>query len=116
MATVLALVVVDMVTGIIVSKKINKKNLTSSGFKQTVGKLALYEIAVCIAYFVQTQLTGDLFPASKLVSTMIGLTEVKSILENIDIINGKNTFKLILARITHSEKALKGGNEEDHPK
>lgn len=103
--SVFALVAADFITGVWASKKKGKK-ITSGGFKRTVGKLFLYEIAICAAFLVQTYLTGDLLPALKLVSALIGLTELKSVLENLDAINGDSFFNSILNRVAQSEKEI----------
>lgn len=99
---VFALVFCDFVTGVLAARK-NKDPITSSGFKRTVGKLLMYEIALCVAFLVHQYLTGDLLPADKLVASMIGLVELKSVLENLDIISGQSLFKTILAHITQAQ-------------
>lgn len=101
--TVLVLVILDFVTGVYAATK-QKLPVTSAGFKRTVGKLLMYEFAICVAFLVHQYLTGDMLPAEKLIAGMVGLTELKSILENLDIISGQNFFELILARITQKEK------------
>lgn len=107
-AVVVALVLADFVTGVMAAKK-RKEKITSNGFKRTVGKLALYEAGLCLAFLVQQYLTGDLFPASKIVSALVGLTELKSILENLDTINGEPVFSSVVARITQKqEKGQRG--------
>lgn len=103
--TAFVLIIIDLVTGIIAAKK-RTEPITSSGFKRTVGKILLYEAAICTAFLVQQYLTGDIFPASKLVTALVGLVEFKSILENLDSINGTDTFKAILSRILQSQNDM----------
>jgi hypothetical protein len=105
MGTVLLLVAVDLITGIWAAYKRGDKIL-SAKMKRSVGKLVLYEVAVILAFFVEKYLIGDLLPALKLVSGLIGLTEFKSILENLNTISGQDLFKTILDRIAsvHSPK------------
>jgi len=101
----LCLVVADLITGVIAAKK-QKEAITSSGIKRTVGKIVLYELAICLAFLCQQYLTGDLFPASKLVTALVGLTELTSILENLNAIHGAPVFKIILDKITKSKENL----------
>lgn len=103
--TTFVLVLADFITGVLAARKSGTK-ITSTGFKRSVGKLFLYETAMCLAFLVQKYMTGDLLPASKLVSALIGLTELKSILENLDTIQGSSFFNAILGRITQSEKDI----------
>ncbi len=100
--TAFCLVIVDLVTGILAAKK-RGEAITSSGIKRTVGKILLYEVAICIAFLVQTYLTGDLFPASKLVTALVGLVELKSCIENLDALSGTGMFQAILTRIVQSQ-------------
>lgn len=101
----MSLVVVDLITGILAAHK-RKEPITSSGIKRTVGKIVLYELAICLAFVCQQYLTGDLFPASKLVTAIVGMTELKSVLENIDTIAGTSMFKTILNKLTKSQEDL----------
>jgi phage-related holin len=98
-----ALVVLDFITGVWAAKK-RGEPITSTGFKRSVGKIALYEIAICLAFICQQYLTGSLFPACKVVTTMVGLVELKSCLENLDEISGTDIFSAILSKITQAEK------------
>lgn len=103
--TAIVLVIADLITGVLAAKK-RGEAITSSGFKTTVGKILLYEVAICLAFLVQQYLTGDLFPASKLVAALIGLTELKSILENLDTISGNGMFRLLLQKVIQSKDDL----------
>ena len=103
--TVAVLTILDMVMGVLAARK-RGEPITSSGFKRTVGKIALYETALCMGFLVQQYLTGDIFPASKLIAALIGLVECSSILENMDTLNGSPLFKTIISRITQSQSDL----------
>jgi len=99
------LVIIDLILGIMGAHK-RKEPITSSGLKTTVGKILLYEVSLCIAFLVETYLTGDLFPACKLVAALIGLVELKSILENLDEIHGASLFSSLITKITNKSKDL----------
>ncbi len=100
--TAFCLIIVDLASGLVAAKK-RGEAITSSGIKRTVGKIVLYEVAICAAFLVQQYLTGDLFPALKLVTALVGLVELKSILENLDAINGSPLFKAIVSKIVQAE-------------
>lgn len=102
LATTLVLVLLDTLTGVYAAYK-RKEPITSGGLKRTVGKIVLYEFALCVAYLAQHYLIGDDFPACRLVSTMVGLVELKSVLENLDSISGSNLFQSILSAITQKQ-------------
>lgn len=101
-ATAALLVVMDLFLGIWAAKR-RSEAITSSGIKRTVGKVALYEAAICLAFLAQTYLIGNLLPVTSLVTALIGLTELKSVFENLDSISGGSLLKSIIARITQSE-------------
>lgn len=101
--TVCVIVFFDLIFGVAAAYKRGEK-ITSSGFKTTVAKIFLYESALILAYLTETYLTGPYFPASKLVSAMIGVVELKSILENIDSIYGKPMFQSLIAKLTQKEQ------------
>ncbi len=104
--TTLILVLFDTLTGVLAAYK-RGEPITSSGFKRTVGKILLYECALCMAFLAQQYLTGDSTPVFKLVSAMIGLVETKSILENLDSINGTSLFKILVDKITQKSEENK---------
>jgi len=100
--TTLGLVFFDAATGVMAAYK-RKEKITSGGLKRTIGKIFLYEMALCLAFLCEQYLTGDLAPVCKLITTAIGLVELKSILENLDSINGTSLFKLAVDKITQKE-------------
>lgn len=103
--TTLVLVIIDLIVGLIAAHK-RGELITSSGIKRTVGKILLYEIAICAGFLCQQYLTGDLFPASKLITAIVGVVELKSIMENLDAISGTGVFKAILSRIIQAQEEI----------
>ena len=101
----LSLIVVDLITGVLAARK-RGEPITSSGIKRTVGKVLLYELAIALAFLCQQYLTGDIFPASKLVTALVGMTELKSILENLDCLLGTSMFQTILSKIVQTKKDM----------
>lgn len=98
MLTALTLIGIDLITGILASRK-QKKPITSSGFRRTLIKFAIYEIAIITAFLTQTYLTGDIMPVSNIVTAFIGLTEFTSILENLNIISGGKLLKALIDKL-----------------
>lgn len=96
--TVFALIVVDLITGILAAWKIGNE-ITSSKMKKTVVKLFVYELAITMAYFVGLNLTGPTLPVLNIVASVVGVTELKSVLENLDILTGGGVVKSILGAL-----------------
>lgn len=85
--TVSVLVIMDLVLGMAVSLKAGRK-ITSDGMKRTCIKLGVYELTILLSFLVETFLSGSLVPVSKIATTIIGLTELKSVMENLDLLAG----------------------------
>lgn len=107
-----ALIFVDLATGLWAAKKTGQP-ITSKGISRTIAKIVLYECALAVSYIVHQYMTGDLLPADKLVAGLIGLVELKSILENMNIINGSPVFAAIVNRAISAQDAL---DPKDPPK
>ena len=88
----------DLVLGVIAARK-RGEPITSSGLKRSIGKILIYQSALCLAFLVEKYLTGEIFPASKLISALIGLVELKSVLENLDSINGQPVFRSMVNQL-----------------
>ena len=93
----LVLIVTDLITGILAARK-RKEPINSAGIRRTVVKLFVYEAAIVLAFLVETHMHVDI-PMIKLLSGFIGITELKSCLENLDTINGSSVIKDILSRL-----------------
>lgn len=103
----LALSAIDLMTGLLASKK-RGEPITSSGLKRTAMKSILYPLAILIAHVTALYLTGPDIPLVKIVAGYIGLVELKSSLENMDIILGGNTFRVLIDRLQN----IASGNKE----
>ena len=86
MEAVLFLVVTDLFTGIWAAKKRGEK-VTSWGMRKTVSKLLAYEIAIVLAFVMESALVPAL-PVVKAVAGFIGAIEFKSGMENLSRILG----------------------------
>jgi phage-related holin len=99
--TTLILVAADFVTGIIASWR-KGDAITSRGMKQSVVKAVLYEAAILLAYLAEHYLIGDSVPATKIITSLIGMTELLSCIENLNRINGSPVFSLIINKLNQN--------------
>jgi phage-related holin len=95
---VLVLILCDLLTGLIASRKAGIK-ITSSGLRRTISKIVVYELALIAGFLAEKYLMGDLLPVVKLLGGLIGATELKSVLENANIISGTNLFEALIGKL-----------------
>lgn len=96
--TVMVLSVVDLIAGIQASKK-RRRKITSTGLKRTIVKVAVYELVVLLGFLTEQYMTGETIPIVKVITGYIGLTELVSIMENIEIVTGVPVIKAITKKI-----------------
>lgn len=101
--TVMVLTVADLISGIMASRKQGRK-ITSSGLKRTVVKTAVYELVVMLGFLTEQYMTGDSIPVVKVLAGFIGLTELKSVMENIERISGMSIIKMLIERLNQTDK------------
>lgn len=94
----LGLIVADFILGIYAAYKANEP-ITSAGFRRTISKILVYEIAICLAYVAQHFLLNDSIQISNIVAGFVGLTELKSCLENLNAISGGQLLKKLLEKL-----------------
>ena len=92
------LVVADLITGLFAAHKRGEK-ITSAGLRRTVTKTAVYLSAVCLGFLVEKYMIDSMLPISKLVSGIIGIVELKSLMENLNVIYGSDLFKSIIEKL-----------------
>jgi hypothetical protein len=92
------IVFLDMILGIWAAKKRNEK-ITSAGMRRTISKMLIFHLSIISGFVVETWLIAGAFPISKLVAGVIGMVEIKSILENANTIYGSDLFKKILSNL-----------------
>jgi hypothetical protein len=103
MLSCMALILADLFTGVIASRK-RKEPLTSSGFKRTLVKLVVYETAIALGFIAQHYLMADAIPVINIIGSYVGLTELTSAYENINEISGSNLLKNILDKLNSNSK------------
>lgn len=94
----LALVVVDLITGVWAAH-VKGDVITSSGLRRTLVKLFVYEVAVLLGFLTQHYLVGDEMPVASLIAGFVGITELTSCLENLNAISGGEVLKALVERI-----------------
>lgn len=100
--TIIALTLIDLLSGVAAAVK-RKEPITSSGLKRTVIKLLVYLSVACLAYLVERFLTGEFIPLAKIMSGLVGITELKSILENLEDITGLPLLKLLIDKLAQQQ-------------
>lgn len=100
------LIMADLVTGIWAAVK-QKKPITSAAMRRTISKVVIYNLAVISGFLVESYMLEQLLPVSKIVASVIGLVELKSILENANKILGHDLFKSVVARLGSENDTLK---------
>lgn len=98
MATVGALICIDLISGIMAARK-RKEPVTSAALRRTLSKMIIYQIAVISGFLAEHYMLGDSLPIVKLIAATIGLVEMKSILENLNDINGAPLFASIISSL-----------------
>lgn len=96
--TALVLVIMDMITGILASRKL-KQPITSAGIGRSIVKTLVYEAAILLAFLTQQYLTGSEVPVSNIVAGLIGLTELKSVMENLNTVSGGSLLSSIIDKL-----------------
>ena len=100
------LILADLVTGIWAAVKRGEK-IQSSVARRTISKAVVYQLAVISGFLVETYMLEELLPVSKIIASVIGLVELKSILENANSILGQDLFKTVLSRLGSDNDKLK---------
>lgn len=92
------LIMADLVSGIMAAKK-KGEEITSAGIRRTLTKLLVYNLAIISGFLVQQYIVDDFLPMTKVIAGVISLVELKSILENLNIVNGQNIFKTVIEKL-----------------
>lgn len=95
MLTAGILIFLDLALGVAAARK-RKEPITSAALRRTVTKIVVYQTAIITGFLCEKFLLSGSIPIVKLAAGAIGLVEMKSILENLDEINGAPVFKSIV--------------------
>lgn len=98
MITVGVLVFIDLATGIWAAKK-RGESITSAALRRTVSKLTIYQICIISGFLLQHYLISDVVQIVNLLGGVIGMVELKSVLENSNGILGYDLFQEIIKKL-----------------
>lgn len=104
----LFLVIVDTITGI-AAAIITKKPLTSRKLSRTIAKTLVYITTVCVVFVANKFLlsSGDFsLPLDTLIASFIGLTELKSILENLHKIQKQPLLQYLIDKLASDTSSV----------
>lgn len=97
-STAIVLILVDLITGLIAAKK-RGEEIKSSGIGRTFSKLIVTFIGLCLSFLVEKYMINSTIPLSSLAAGVVGLKELKSVLENLDSINGSSIYKSLVEKL-----------------
>lgn len=96
--TVGILIFADLATGIWAAKK-RGESIESARMRDSITKLLIYQTVIMTGFLVETFLLDGFIPVVKLAAAVIGMVELKSLLENANSILGRDLFKEILSKL-----------------
>lgn len=85
------LIICDLITGLMAAKQ-QKEKITSAGLRRTVSKVLIYQAVILSAFLVEFFMLDGSLPVSKVAASIIGITELTSIVENAEIVYGEPIF------------------------
>lgn len=101
------LIFADLATGMLAARK-NKEPISSAAMRRTVSKILVYQLVIMSGFLVEMYMLGGMLPISKIAASIIGLTELLSILENAEKAYGAPIFKKLLTLLgSENDKKLK---------
>lgn len=101
--TVGILIFADMISGVTAAKKRGEK-ISSARLRDSITKCLIYQVAIITGFLVQQYLLQDFIPIVKIVASLIGMVELKSLYENLDSIHGGDLFDRILDTLGSKNK------------
>lgn len=96
-----ALVMADLLLGVWSAKK-HGQPITSAGLKRSVLKIVVYELALILGFMTEQYIPGSL-PFTNLIGGFISLTEMTSILENLNSITGNSLLSTLVTKLGQSK-------------
>ncbi len=88
----------DLISGMLSARKTGQA-ITSAGMRRTVTKIAVYNAAIMLSFLTEKYMLDGFLPLSKIAAGLISVVELKSILENLDKINGNPIFSTLIIKL-----------------
>ena len=98
----IAVVFLDLLTGIWKAKK-NKQKIQSRGFQVTISKIILYSLTILVGHGIDLVFFEGNNYVVKFFSGAVVLTEIKSLIENIEEITGLKLWDMLKDRFSFSK-------------
>lgn len=92
------LIFADLFTGMLAARKRGEK-IKSAALRRTITKCFVYELAILLGFLVEVYMLDGFIPVSKIAAGLISVVEFKSILENLDVINGSPVFTSLIKKL-----------------
>lgn len=99
--TVFVLVLIDFITGIMASRK-QGLPITSARLRDSVVKMLVYQSTIILAFVIETYLVKGI-PLTNIASSYVGLVELISLNENIEIASGKKLLAGLISQFKKKE-------------
>lgn len=96
---ILLLLIIDFITGIWAAIKKGEK-ITAKKMGLTIDRMIVYMLGIIAAYGIQHGIAQDAIKVMMIFTTLIGVREFKSIVENIEVITGARIWSYIVSQIT----------------
>ena len=94
LVTVGFLIAADTITGVIAAYR-RGEEIRSSGFSRAVVKLFVYQVVLMSGFLLETYLMSEVgIPITKLIAGLVGVVEMKSLIENTESITGIDLLKI----------------------
>lgn len=103
MISAMVLIMCDLVTGIMASRK-RGEPVKSAGLQRTIVKLLVYESAIALGFIAQHYLMADAIPVCNILGSFVGLTELTSCFENLNELSGGQLLKQVLEKLGSANK------------
>ena len=97
------LIFADLFTGVWAAAKRGEK-ITSAGLRRTLTKACVYEAALCLGFLAEHYMLDGAIPVTKIVSGLVGLVELKSCYENLNVISGQDLLKTVIDKLGSENK------------
>lgn len=98
MAVAGVLIVADLITGIWAAYK-RGEAITSAGLRRSITKMLVYQATIILAFLVEKYMLDGVLPITKIASSFIGITELKSVLENLNNASGGQLLKNLINKL-----------------
>lgn len=100
--TVFCLVVFDCITGVLAARK-QGIPITSSRFKDSIVKMLVYQATIILAFVIEKYLVNGI-PLTNMASSYVGLVELLSLNENLEILSGKHLLAGLIDKFKQKQE------------